>query len=139
MLEGFLDCSGHEDTNGAFCALNLSLAYLLFQLYISLVRTSFIPILSFLVYLVICYLTFFINDFDKIINGMFIKFANDAKLEEIANSMDVRVKIQKGLDRLEHWAEFNKMKFKRNKCIIFHFIIKHQLHKVGDAWILGFS
>ncbi|XP_058020936.1 protein MEMO1 isoform X2 [Ahaetulla prasina] len=57
----------------------------------------------------------FINDLDEGIDGELIKFADDTKLAGIANTPEDRLKIQKDLDRLEHWALSNKMKFNSEK------------------------
>ncbi|XP_058032073.1 RNA-directed DNA polymerase from mobile element jockey isoform X1 [Ahaetulla prasina] len=57
----------------------------------------------------------FINDLDEGIDGELIKFADDTKLAGIANTPEDRLKLQKDLDRLEHWALSNKMKFNSEK------------------------
>ena len=38
------------------------------------------------------------------------KFANDTKLGRIPNTLKDRNKMQNDLDRMEHWAESNRMK-----------------------------
>uniref|UniRef100_A0A803TM50 Reverse transcriptase domain-containing protein n=1 Tax=Anolis carolinensis TaxID=28377 RepID=A0A803TM50_ANOCA len=63
----------------------------------------------------------FINDLDEGLEGTIIKFADDTKLGGIANTPEDRSRIQNDLDRLERWAETNKMKFNRDKCKILHF------------------
>lgn len=45
-------------------------------------------------------------------------------------------KVQEDFDRLEHWPENNRMKFKKEKCKVLHlsFILKNlntQLYDVG--------
>ena len=57
----------------------------------------------------------FINDLDEGVQGMLIKFADDTKLGGIANTLEDRNKIQNDLDRMEHWAKSNRMKFIRDK------------------------
>ncbi|XP_061486439.1 uncharacterized protein LOC133386720 [Rhineura floridana] len=68
---------------------------------------------------------------------MLIKFADDTKLGGITNTVEDRNKIQRDLDRLEHWAENNRMKFNRDKCKVLHLGKRNQMHsyKMGDAWL----
>ena len=58
----------------------------------------------------------FINDLNEGVQGMLVKFADDTEVGRIANTLEDRNKIQKDLDRMEHWAESNRMKFNRDKC-----------------------
>uniref|UniRef100_A0A803SNX3 Reverse transcriptase domain-containing protein n=1 Tax=Anolis carolinensis TaxID=28377 RepID=A0A803SNX3_ANOCA len=69
----------------------------------------------------------FINDLDEGLEGTIIKFADDTKLGGIANTPEDRSRIQNDLDRLERWAETNKMKFNRDKCKILHFGRKNEI------------
>ncbi|KAF7239078.1 Ubiquitin-like modifier-activating enzyme 6 [Varanus komodoensis] len=55
----------------------------------------------------------FINDLDEEVQGKIIKFADDTKLGGIANTIEDRMKIQGNLDKLEHWAESNRLRFIR--------------------------
>lgn len=57
----------------------------------------------------------FINELDRE-HRLLIRFADDTKMAGIANTLEDRNKIQNGLERLEHWAENNRMKFNRDKC-----------------------
>uniref|UniRef100_A0A803T9P9 Reverse transcriptase domain-containing protein n=1 Tax=Anolis carolinensis TaxID=28377 RepID=A0A803T9P9_ANOCA len=79
----------------------------------------------------------FINDLDEGLEGTIIKFADNTKLGGIANTPEDRSRIQNDLDRLERWAETNKMKFNRDKCKILHFGRKNgnQRYRMGDAWL----
>uniref|UniRef100_A0A803T2T7 Reverse transcriptase domain-containing protein n=1 Tax=Anolis carolinensis TaxID=28377 RepID=A0A803T2T7_ANOCA len=79
----------------------------------------------------------FINDLDKGLEGTIIKFADDTKLGGTANTPEDRSRIQNDLDRLERWAETNKMKFNRDKCKILHFGRKNgmQRYRMGDTWL----
>uniref|UniRef100_A0A803T1G7 Reverse transcriptase domain-containing protein n=1 Tax=Anolis carolinensis TaxID=28377 RepID=A0A803T1G7_ANOCA len=79
----------------------------------------------------------FINNLDEGLEGTIIKFADDAKLGGIANTPEERSRIQNDLNRLERWAETNKMKFNRDKCKILHFGRKNgmQRFRIGDAWL----
>uniref|UniRef100_A0A803SMX6 Reverse transcriptase domain-containing protein n=1 Tax=Anolis carolinensis TaxID=28377 RepID=A0A803SMX6_ANOCA len=76
-----------------------------------------------------------INDLDEGFEGTIIKFADDTKLGGIASTPEDRSRIQNDLDRLERWAETNKMKFNRDKCKILHFGRKNgnQRYRMGDA------
>ena len=55
----------------------------------------------------------FINSLDEGMQGMLIKFADDTTLGGIANTLEGRNKIQNDLDRLEHWAENDRMKARK--------------------------
>uniref|UniRef100_A0A803TK60 Reverse transcriptase domain-containing protein n=1 Tax=Anolis carolinensis TaxID=28377 RepID=A0A803TK60_ANOCA len=79
----------------------------------------------------------FINDLDKGLEGMIIKFVDDTKLGGIANTPEDRSRIQNDLNRLERWVETNKMKFNRDKCKILHFSRKNgnQRYRMGDTWL----
>uniref|UniRef100_A0A803TYM4 Reverse transcriptase domain-containing protein n=1 Tax=Anolis carolinensis TaxID=28377 RepID=A0A803TYM4_ANOCA len=73
----------------------------------------------------------FINDLDEGLEGTIIKFADDTKLGEIANTPEERSTIHR-------WTETNKMKFNRDKCKILHFGRKNgmQRYRMGDdAWL----
>ena len=64
-------------------------------------------------------------------------FADNTKLDGIANTLEDRNKLQSDLDRLEHWAENNRMKFNRDKCQVLHLGKRNQMHsyKMGDTWL----
>ena len=52
-------------------------------------------------------------------------------------ALEDRKKIQNYLDRMEHWAESNRMKFSREKCKILHLRKRNPLHsyKMGETWL----
>uniref|UniRef100_A0A803THI8 Reverse transcriptase domain-containing protein n=1 Tax=Anolis carolinensis TaxID=28377 RepID=A0A803THI8_ANOCA len=79
----------------------------------------------------------FINDLYEGIEGTIIKFADDTKLGGRANTPEDRSRIQNDLNRLERWAETNKMKFNRDKCKILHFSRKNrnQRYRMSDVWL----
>uniref|UniRef100_A0A803SZG5 Reverse transcriptase domain-containing protein n=1 Tax=Anolis carolinensis TaxID=28377 RepID=A0A803SZG5_ANOCA len=80
----------------------------------------------------------FINDLDEGLEGTIIKLAEDTKLEGIANTPEDRSRIQNDHNRLERWAETNKMKFNRDQCKILHFGRKNEMqrYRMGDdAWL----
>ena len=55
----------------------------------------------------------------------------------IANSLEDRSKLQSDLDRLESWAENNRMKFNWDKCQVLHLGKRNQMHsyRTGDIWL----
>lgn len=46
---------------------------------------------------------------------MHCKYADNTKLGEAVDSLEVRDSLQRGLDRLESWAITKHMKFNKNK------------------------
>ncbi|KAF7245546.1 Doublecortin domain-containing protein 1 [Varanus komodoensis] len=70
----------------------------------------------------------FINDLDEEVQGKIIKFADDTKLGRIANTLEDKMKIQGDLDKLEHWAETNRMRFNKDKCHVLHLGKRNQRH-----------
>ena len=62
----------------------------------------------------------FISDLDEEVQGKIIKSADDTKLGRIANTLEDRMKIQSDLDKLEHWAETNRMRFNKDKRQVLH-------------------
>lgn len=48
---------------------------------------------------------------------MLIKFANNSKLHDIANTIENWNKIQNDFDKLENWVENNRMNFNRDKVL----------------------
>ena len=77
----------------------------------------------------------FTNYLDEGIEGVFIKFADDTKLGEVANTPEDRIRIQDDLDRLENWAKMNKMNFNGKKCKVLHLGRKNQMHhyRMGET------
>ena len=59
-----------------------------------------------------------------------------AKLGGIANTLDDRIKIQKAFDRLEQWAESNKMNFSRSRRKVLQLILKNQLLLFKMGWFV---
>lgn len=64
----------------------------------------------------------FINDLDRDIDRLVIKFVDDTKLEETANTLDGRIAMQKRFDRLKQWARSNKIMFNGDKCKALHLV-----------------
>ncbi|GAB0204733.1 cAMP-dependent protein kinase inhibitor alpha [Grus japonensis] len=79
----------------------------------------------------------FINDLDAGVECTISKFSDDTKLGGAVNSLEGQEALQKDLDRLEHWAVINGMKFNKNKCQILHLGWSNTRHKykLGEEWL----
>ena len=58
----------------------------------------------------------FINDIDNEIECTLSKFADDTKLSGAVDTMERRESIQRGLNRLERWAQVNLMRLCTAQC-----------------------
>ncbi|KAJ7414316.1 hypothetical protein BTVI_41375 [Pitangus sulphuratus] len=67
----------------------------------------------------------FINDLDAGVQCTINKFAGDSKLGGAGDSLEGQEAFQKDLDRFEHWAIINGMKFTKSKCQIPHLGQQH--------------
>ncbi|GAB0209474.1 mitochondrial enolase superfamily member 1 [Grus japonensis] len=79
----------------------------------------------------------FISDLDAGVECTISKFADDTKLGGAVDSLKGRGALQRDLDRLEHWAIINGMKFNKNKCQIQHLGWSNAGHKhrLGEEWL----
>ncbi|GAB0190321.1 mitochondrial enolase superfamily member 1 [Grus japonensis] len=79
----------------------------------------------------------FSNDLDAGVECTISKFADDTKLGAAVDSLEGQEPLQGDLDRLEHWAVINGMKFNKSKCQILHLGQSNTGHKykAGEEWL----
>lgn len=64
-------------------------------------------------------------------------FFDDSKLGGAVDTLEGREALQRDLDRLEHWATSNSMKFSKSNCWVLYLgqsNIRHR-HNMGGKWL----
>ncbi|KAK4830609.1 LOW QUALITY PROTEIN: hypothetical protein QYF61_012052 [Mycteria americana] len=79
----------------------------------------------------------FINDLDAGVDCTISKSADDTKLGGAVDCLEGHEALQRDLDRLEHWAIINGMKFNKNKSQILPLGWSNAGHKykLGEEWL----